>query len=238
VAVVHSFLTPVSFSDIPTPFPIVPISEQQAAAEEAMKNIAAEFRQRYPALTIHERVVYGDIVDSIAEYAREWSPLLVVIGNDFENGAMWFENSTLSALRNLPYAVLAVPAEATFAPVSNICFAYNYKLPVETAALQQLRNIVSVTNARLDIINVSDEADQSGVITAAVNEVLSSCSPQFHHLRETNVDSAIQNYVLSSHTDWLAVIPHKHSFFERLLHKSHTQSMLHKSRVPLLALHG
>ena len=78
---------------------------------------------------------------------------------------------------------------------------------------------------------------ESSVKSREIHRLLSELNPRYHFIDNPDTDTAMKNFAATSNMDWLAIIPHKHSFFERLFHKSHTVEMIHNSRIPLIALH-
>jgi nucleotide-binding universal stress UspA family protein len=242
IIVVHSFIVPVAFSD--TPMPVMPIDDSKQIAEERMKKELNELRASFPDLDLVGKIMYGDIVDSLQEYIEdEVQPWLIVLGNSGtgEESALWLGSTALSALKNLPYPVVAIPAGVTYKGVQKICFACDYKHVTGHLPTQQLLDIVDHTKAELHVLNV-DHNDkgvdaETPLETEELHQYLKPANPQFHYVDDANTDEAINAFVQSNHMDWLVVIPHKHSFFEGLFHKSHVKAMVRMSQVPIVALH-
>jgi nucleotide-binding universal stress UspA family protein len=240
VVVMHTFILPVAFNDVP--MPVIPIDEARQTAEDSINSFVRELQQAYPGLSITGKVSYGDITDSLQEYAEETHPALVVIGNSNEEGmSFWWGSNMLSALKNLPCPVVAVPLTSTYSGVKNICFACDYKDISERIPADQLIEMVKSTGAQLHILNVSHDNKNFAVETplesSILHELLGSASPIYHYADNEDVDTGIQNFIEGNNMDWLVVMPHKHSFLAGLFHKSHTSSMARMSHVPLVAIH-
>jgi len=253
VVVLHSFIIPVTFSDIPmTVMPVMPVSDEMLIAEKSMDDLIGKLKLVHTGIDISGKVVYGDIIDGIEEQTEAQLPWMIVMGNsDAGDSASWFGNAVAKALRTLPYAVLVVPPDAAYKPVKKICFASDYKYGIDVVIANQLTNIVTQLNAELHILNISSDSDQqnetagnAGVgeklpepVEHNINAGLLAAQPQYHLVAGTNVDEAIQKFTEDNNMDWLLIIPHKHSFFEGLFHKSHTEAMVQKSHIPIVALH-
>lgn len=242
VVVVHSFIVPIAFSD--TPMPVLPIDDSREIAEERMKKELNELKSLFPDVKVVGKIMYGDIVDSLREYLEdEAKPWLIVLGNSGtgEEASLWLGSTALSALKNLPYPVVAVPSELSYSGIRKICFACDYKHVTGHLPSTQLLDVVQHTKAELHILNV-DHNDrgvdpETPLETEELHRYLAPAKPQFHFVDNSHTDEAINKFVEDNQMDWLVVIPHRHSFFEGLFHKSHVKAMVRTSKVPIVALH-
>ena len=240
VDVMHAFILPVTFNDVP--MPVVPIDEARQTAEESIASLVTELQEAYPGLGITGKVSYGDITDCLKEYAADVQPKVVVIGNSSEEGmSFWWGSNLLNALKSLPCPVIAVPLASKFAPIKNICFACDYKDISERLPTGQLTDMVRLTGAQLHVLNVSHLnkgfTPDTPLESSLLHEELAPLAPVYHYSDDEHTDMGIQKFVDSNQMDWLMVMPHKHSFFASLFHKSHTASMAHLSHVPLVSIH-
>ncbi len=239
VIIIHAFMIPVMFSDIPMPGNI--ITDAEAGAEDEMNKLVARMTAAHPGQAIEGRVIYGNLVEALEDYADEKnSPWLVVVGNSRAEGTKWPDSSLLDTLRQLAYPVLAIPPAAAYNPVKNICFAFDNKHKADGMALQQVSSYSNQLNAALHVLNI--QADENGdgpqEINAEAARQLSAASPQYHFVYgASDIDKGIQDFVAGNDIDWLVMIPRKHSFFEGLFHKSHTKAVAHHSHIPILAVH-
>ncbi len=239
--ILHSFIIPVMFSDIPMPGTL--INDAQTDAEEQMKTLTAKISASYPTLAIEGKVIYGSALDGLEELTEaNNSPWLIVVGNS--NAAAdspWPDNGLMDAFRKSAFPVLAVPAGQKYQPVKNICFAFDNKHKGNDAALVQITDLSKHFNATLHVLNIQtggDTAENRQDIDTDAKTGLASANPQYHIVRGAdNIDYAIHNFADSNKIDWLIMIPRKHSFFEGLFHRSHTRSVTHTSNCPILALH-
>lgn len=239
VTVIHSFIIPVVIST-DTPMPAISIDEARNLALERMDSLIAELKRSYTGIDINSHITYGDITDSLEEYTESLKPWLIVIGNSSSNDtSFWPGSNLINALKELPYMVLAVPADANYRPVNNICFACDYQSITERLPTDDLMQLVSKTGAKLHILNVAKDGEHKDGLEEAniLKTILAPASPEYHFIDGQDVDESIQRFVTEKNMDWLIIVPHKHSFFEGLLHKSHTKAMAKMSHIPLMALH-
>lgn len=239
VLIFHSFIVPVTFSD--TPMPVIPIDERQKIAEDRMTELLAQAKAFFPHLEVAGKVIYGDLFDDLEEYIEnENTPDLIAIGNSGD--ASIFPGSTvLDALTQLNYPVLAIPATTVYRPVKKLCFACDFRNVSDLEPFEYIPGLSGLLDAELHVLSVDHnwkQADhESSERSKKIHSILSGAKPQYHFIDDPDTDKAIKNFTETNHMDWLLIIPHKHSFFERLFHKSHTVEMIHQSSIPLIALH-
>lgn len=240
VTVLHSYYIPVAFND--TPMPVMSIDEAKTIAEDGMDRLLAQLKTQYPNLHVNTHISYGDITDSLQEHAEQTRPWLTVVGNSSsEDTAFWPGSNLMNAMKELSHPVIAVPLEARYRPVKKICFACDYKNISELLPAGDLVSLTSQTQAQLHVLNVHkgdrDFGTEAPPEAEALRNMLAAAQPQYHFISSNEVDEGIQHFVVEQDMDWLVIMPHKHNFFDRLLHHSHTKAMARMSHIPLVSLH-
>ncbi len=241
VVIIHSFLFPVMFSDVPMPSNLIEDIENDS--EGQMKITVSNFQQEYPTLDIQGSVIDGDIISALEKYSQQnQEPWLVVLGNSMAMAhAAAIDSIVLSAFRLMKYPVLAIPPNAIFKPVKKICLAFDNKHEGNTTALTQLKDIALALGADLQVLNLQMDGfnrDNMTDIDEDAIKILAPANPHFHVIYDvSNIENAIADFAKKNNIDWVILIPRKHSFFEGLFHKSHSTAMAHHSRIPLVALH-
>ncbi len=241
VVIIHSFLFPVMFSDVPMPSNLIGDVENDSEAQ--MKITVSNFQQLYPSLDIQGTVADGDIISALEKYSEQNNkPWLVVLGNSMAaEHASSIDSIVISAFRLMKYPVLAIPRGATYTPVKKICLAFDNKHEGNTTALIQLKDLALAFGADLEVLNLQVDVFNRDNMTDIDEEAITTlapANPHFHVVYDvSNIEAAIADFVEKNSVDWLIMIPRKHSFFEGLFHKSHSTAMAHKSRIPIVALH-
>ncbi len=240
VTVVHSYIIPVAITD--NPMPVMPIEEGRKIAEDGMAELISRLQAYYPDLSITGHITYGEITESLNEYAKGVQPAMIVVGNSTtDDTAFWLGSNLLSELRNLSYPVLAVPPGVKFGTVNKICLACDMKHVAEDLPGSQLVDLVQMTGASLHVLNVDHDNRNFGTETpleaAALHELVKSANPVYHYIDNADVEEGIKSFTETNNVDWLVVTPHKHSFFERLFQKSHTKEIIKKVTIPIVSLH-
>ena len=240
VLILHSYIIPVMFSDVPIPSTLA--TDAQNDAEKQMKNLVKDLTQTFPELKIKGRVVYGDTVGILDDYEKHTKPLLIVVGNSIAGDkTTWLDNTLREEFKKLKYPVLAVPPHMDYKPVQKICFAFDNKHAGNDIALEQLTNLTAALKAELHVLNTLPDVhsqDNNADIDRGAKKQLSAANPHYHFLFDVqDIDGTIQDFVEKNKMDWLVMIPRKHSFFEGLFHKSHTKTVTQNSHIPIVALH-
>jgi nucleotide-binding universal stress UspA family protein len=239
VAVLHSFVFPIMFSEVPLPPALM--TDAQKDAEQQLEKLLWDIRSAYPGITINGKVIYGDIIDTVEEFSSDnVTPWLVVVGNNSGEHGTWPDSTLVAALKQLPYPVLAVPPETQYKEVQKMCFAFDNKPGANEQAMIQLVALARQFNAELHVLNAQPDVlnrDNIPDIDQAVQKTLEPVAPKYHILYGVNIDDAIKDFTEKNDIGWLVLLPRTYSFFEGLFHKSHTKSIVHHSIVPILALH-
>jgi nucleotide-binding universal stress UspA family protein len=236
--VIHTFIMPVMFTDIPVPNNFV--NNAQNDSESQLQQLLKDLDGRYPDLVIRGKAVYGDVVDAINGPVEEKTePWLVIIGNNNKQEAISIDSTLMETLKHAKYPVLAVPPGAVYTGVKNICFAFDNNHKGSEKALAQLTVLQQELQAQLHILIARPDVqnhDNNANINEASRTLLAPANPQYHFRYDTSIENTIMTFIDEQHTDWLAVMPRRHSFFDGLFHKSHSKAMAHEVRIPILSL--
>ncbi|MDJ1506436.1 universal stress protein [Xanthocytophaga agilis] len=87
-------------------------------------------------------------------------------------------------------------------------------------------------------VQLAESGSSEKVVSARQywQEQLKELRPEFTNLYEENIPEAIEREIFTYGADLLVMLPHHHTFFQRLLEKSNTEQMLFRIHIPLLAL--
>jgi nucleotide-binding universal stress UspA family protein len=240
VVLLHSFMIPVTFSD--TPMPIMPVDEGKEIAEERMDELVNSLRQSHQEITITSKIMFGDIVDCIEEYAEKETPLMIFLGNSGSGESnLWLGSNVLSALKSLAKTVVAVPKDASYKKPEKVCFACDFKHIADDFQSENLVSLLQAVGGQLHVLNVDHQnknySSDTPLESTALHRVLAPLNPVYHYVEKENIEEGIQEFIEANHMDWLVIVPHKHSFFESLFHKSHTKAIMKMVHIPLVAIH-
>lgn len=238
---VHSFMIPVTFHE--TPMPVIPVDEGRRAAEEAMKKLLDELVETYPGLKISGRVSFGDLIDTMEEISQEISPIMVVVGNSSDTETpFWLGSNLITAMRQLPFHVVAVPTGQPYRRVQHICMAWDLAEEPEKFPVKALQEIARYTGASLEILSIGPREFGGRENREALMAALDPLKPALYVLDSTDVEEGIfahlsQGGTFGKKPDWLLVAPQKYGFFQSLWHKSHTKALVRTCPIPMVAIH-
>jgi len=239
LTIIHSFVFPVMFSDIPLPASLINETENDLDAQ--MKKLVDSLKLSYPNLDIQGIIVDGDLINALEEYTKKTQePWLVVLANSNTGEYNTWESNMIAAFKHLKYPVLAVPPGVTYKPVKKICLAFDNRHTGNDLAFTQLKDISLALNANLQVLNAQTDVlnrDNLPITDEQAQIILAPANPHFHVVYDVNIDTAIETFINENNVDWLVMIPRKHSFFEGLFHKSHSKSVTHHAHIPVVALH-
>ncbi len=241
VMILHSFIIPVTFSDIPLPGSV--INDTQDEAEEFLASEVSRFEEIYPEISIKGKIIYGSTVDAIDELTEECGePWMIIVGNSTtEENHTWLDSTVLDAMKNSEYPILTIPPGVKYKSIKKICFAFDNQQSGIEQALKQIVVLTETLNAELHVLNVQkDVHNQDNVpdINGGARIVLDKVNAHYHIIFDSgSVDKAIDDFTNSNKFDLLIIIPRKYGFFENLMHKSHTNNIAHFTHIPVMALH-
>ncbi len=187
------------------------------------KNILERTGNKIP---VNSHQVSGLIENEIIKMCDYQNPLAIVMATKGTSIKVQFfiGSITVYLSKNLKYPVIVVPRNASYKPINKIVLATDlenlYDLPVE-----KISNIVSMFNAKLDIVHVYKTDGKFDVMTSRISELtnyLKALNPQFHFIKNKNVYNAITDFAKKNAADLILTFPKKHAFF----HKSESKELI------------
>jgi nucleotide-binding universal stress UspA family protein len=241
IIVMHSVVIPIMFSDIPIPGTFIIDAENEAQAH--MNSLVELLAGDFPGVKIEGKVAVGSTLDTVNEYLETvGSPFLIVVGNSSKSDSrIWPESILLDEVSKLKFPVLAIPEDYTWKSASKLCFAYDSLHIYSPQEVGRINSIAKSLNGNLHVVNVQAEEIDTQAIEALSNDICNNLSvpKEMVHVitGSKNIDNSILDAIEKINSDWLIMVPGKHSFFEGLFHKSHTNKILHSCPIPILAIH-
>ncbi|MEI8278854.1 MAG: universal stress protein [Bacteroidota bacterium] len=209
-------------------------------AESKMDDTALWVKLHYPGVFMRNKVVIGDIIETLKEQIISEHPACIILGTTGEFADVWaWDSVELNALTKLTVPVLAVPGHMPYSKMKRICFACDYKHVNEHTPIDTIQMFLNFTHAELHVVHVStpDEAtDTAQQAETKLRRMLEKLHPVFHTLHNSHVDEAIGHFVEEQHIDCLMVIPQKHGLWNSLFNRSHTKGLAKMNLLPVMAL--
>lgn len=211
-------------------------------AQEAMESLERKINKHLGGKQIATTEIReGSVISHLADYCKDHPTDLVVMGSSgvSAGGRFFLGSQALSAIKRLPVPVLIVPPKTKFAGMNAIGLATDL-VEVETSLpVQSIRNIVRALHGKLFLGYVTNWYDYDPSINSEIaktERLFGSDDVHVRIIQDEDVEDGIHKFCRMDKLDLLILVPHRHAFFERLLHSTHTAKLLAEPIVPMLFL--
>jgi nucleotide-binding universal stress UspA family protein len=232
----HAYMLPTPVSDVP--YMMVTADETQHENEAHLKKEANHLSHTY-GVQVERLVRIGIASDEIKELTKEQGIDLIVMGMKGAGGLdKIIGSTTTSVIRKAKTPVLIIPHEAGFKPIQHITYASDFSYPTNSRLFNPLLQVMEKTGARAHILHVHKETvKQEELPTKLDTERLFGGYPHdFESITNNSVTQGISDYLQHHNSEWLVMVAHAHTFFERIFSKSRTATMAYETNIPLLVL--
>lgn len=191
-------------------------------------NISYKIIKGYP----FERVV--------ANFAHHNDISLIIMGTKGAAGLkkILIGSNATAVINNCDIPVITIPEFARFKSLKNMVYATDLtNLIAEMNSLVPLAKLFDSTIHILHVISSKSETkiDKNKIITDLVSKINYS-KITFHILINDDITVGIDEYIVETKADMLAMFTHNLTFFERLFGKSVTRKIAFQSWIPLLTM--
>ncbi len=233
VLLLHVYQLPVPLTEYPVM--VVSAEEIRKGVEEGLQKAKEEAQAVSAGVVFRAESRLGDIAAGIEEACKEHNPFAVVVGTKDLSGfeRFLFGDVTTSLIKSCSHPVIAVPEGARPEAPKNIVLATDL-LSAEDIPVDTIVAIAKVLGAALAIVHV--EPNESKHYPEELVAAFADVNATYHAIKEEDVAEGLKKFVERNNMDLLVVLPHKHSLYERLFFKGHTQSILHTVPVPVMSL--
>ena len=215
----------------------------QKESKEGLVKQTEELVSAFPGITLSWQSHYGDLAKVVNKLSESETYDYTIIGT---KGASSFENflvgsNTLNVVKTVKMPLMVIPTEISYKEISKIALATDYQHTDQIEVMKPLVDLAELTKAELLIVNVRNADDETNYEEAMegfnLHNVLEGIDHSFHTKQHDRVVTGIEEFVDEQNVDVLTMVAHKHSFFERLFHKSITKQVSMFASTPLLIIH-
>jgi len=188
-------------------------------------------------ITPTTEVVEGNTTPSILAYAEKMGIDLIVMGTKGSGGLsnMILGSITRKFLQVSDIPVMAINPETRYRlPDNSVLLALDASGIHNVKSVKLLKTICTLSDNSVDVIHVSDQ--NSNLSAEVLAPGLKDCIRKFEILSGSDPVMEIKKYAEANNTGIIAMVSHRHSFWERLFTDSNTISELNVSNVPVLVL--
>lgn len=237
--IVNSFVEPKATTN-------VVVSMNDLLRKESIKGLKVlehSLTEQFPSISLDSRSLYGSIASVIEQITLDEKVYCVVAGTKGLSALERFVmgSSTLDIIKNVKLPVLLVPEGSAFHSIERVALAADYHHMEQVQFLSPLIDIISEQDAELKIVHVhtSNETlnDDEASEDMKLHNMFLTLKHEICSELNTDVVLGILAFTERNEIQMLAMIARKHTFFDRLFHKSITKEMTKLSRLPYLVLH-
>ncbi|QEC42004.1 universal stress protein [Pseudobacter ginsenosidimutans] len=234
----HAYMLPTPVSEVP--YVMVTADEMQKENEALIKKEADQLHDTYK-IEVEWLVQIGIASDEIKQLAKDKNSDIIVMGMKGAGGLdKIIGSTTTNVIRKVKVPVLVIPDKATYQPIQHITYAYDLNDPSGPALFQPLLDLAASYQSRFSLLHVqspSEAKENSGAGKTALEAIFNGRQVTWVTTEDSSVTRGISEYLLQHPAELLAMIAHRHNFFERVFSKSHTTAMAYETSIPLLILH-
>lgn len=236
----HVYQAPVIYSEVPV---AVNTEEMLSDANKEIIRIKNEIsNQLNKKISIETEVREGVFFSELEKVCEKINPYTVVMGCQGTTAAerLILGGHAIHAAKYLNWPLITVPVNVKFSMIKKIGFACDFDNVIETVPVDEIKNLMKDFKAELHILNTGKKTEfnpdtvfQSGML----QEMMEGVKPNYHFITNSNIDEGIIEFAEQNNIDLLIVLPKRHGFIDKLIHKSHTKQLVLHSHVPVMALH-
>lgn len=151
-----------------------------------------------------------------------------------------FGSNTIEMIRKTTIPLLIIPEYYVYKIPIKFGYGTDYKKLNDYSILDTVKEIVINHYSKLNIVNVHENTSPLADSTLAEEQTLEEVFKEIPHsfMDQDNHDvvKGLQFFIHEQRIDFLILIARKHSFLERLFHRSVTQELSQSIKVPLMVL--
>jgi hypothetical protein len=126
--------------------------------------------------------------------------------------------------------VLAVPKDTVQSNIQNIALAVDDTSIEKHKPFMQL--LTRQTGAQMHIVHVKLHREDALQTQGLFQEL----NPQHHTVTNEDFIAGMEEFLNTNDIELLVIMPHEHSWMERVFFKTHTAELLEKIRIPILSV--
>lgn len=185
----------------------------------------------------------GNFLDIMKGLVSQENIDMIVMGTAGATGAkeIFMGSNTIKAIKNIDLCpIISVPQKYEYEEPEQIAFATDLKRHFNIIELNCLRELQLLHNFKIRIIHVKEEYILDSIQQhnmEAFKQYFEPDSISFEEiLTDTNVATAINDFVEDQKINMVCLVNYEHSFIEKLTHEPIIKKMSFHSSVPLLIL--
>jgi nucleotide-binding universal stress UspA family protein len=238
VLLFHAYSLPI----VPSPdaLILVPTAAEWNKDNEDLLKIEVARLRRKTNVEIGYKAVMGLAVDEIKEEEKKAEFIVMGITGAGALSETILGSITTATLKKISKPVIVIPEHVHYKNPERIVLASDLDPLKNAKILDKLNALVAQFKSVIYIVNVKEKKDELTVANAIAEVQLDTTLKDVEHFyyypENENPVEGINEFVKAKKADMVAVVPHHHTFVERLFHRSFSKKMAFHTHVPLLVL--
>jgi nucleotide-binding universal stress UspA family protein len=239
----HSYYVPVPATDVP--LAIVSGHEVKQAAEKSLRKLESNYINKYPGMLFDGKVSEGFPEMEISNTAKKLECDLIIMGTMGAGGLkeIFIGTNTARVIEDSVCPVISIPESARMNGVRKIVFAANYGND-DFSNVFNLIDFARLYNSEIVLLHVStgktdiafDHTELDG-FRRQVESESSYSNLSVKVLESDDIYSAINQFLVESKADMLAINMRNRTFVQKLGGRSMTKKMAYHTNIPLFVFH-
>ncbi|ALJ00138.1 universal stress protein [Rufibacter tibetensis] len=226
------------------------LDDQRRVSSDKLHGLSLHLQSLFSASggftsSIDTRVQEAFLADAMERLVHEEGFDFVVLGTTGGGNTLeeiLIGSNTESVISQVKCPVLAIPSNATYPDIHRIVYASDYQ-PEDARALGQVIGLATVFQAEVEVVHVSKKAGSEDTQKAQgfiqqVSDQLGGFPIAFHEIVHEEEDTGLKDYLSKTHSNMLAILKKKRSFFKNLFGMSLAEKLTYQTKLPLLVLHA
>lgn len=184
----------------------------------------------------------GDAENSILKIAEEKNADFIIVGmKKCLPGFRKIFGSTVTQLaKNPAFPLMIIPEHAKFSIPGKILYATDLDDVNNLQPVSHLQFVSQLFTSSIAIVKVLHENEvdkfESGEISPELRDTLKVIDANVQYPVDDDIRHALHELIIKANFNMLVMVPHQHSWIERLFTKSMIKEMIFHTAIPLLIL--
>ena len=174
----------------------------------------------------------GFTIEKIIELSKDYD--LIIMGSTGESNFLnkFFGGISSEVAVKAHCPVLLVPRGVTYSPLKNIIYACDFD-GVDESIMQKVVEFAKRYNAKLHFVHIQNKDKEFDFKIENVHGI----EYTINIVEAESVKEGLSSFIESHDVDLVIMATKKRSFWQQIIHKSHTKEFALNSKVPLLVYH-
>jgi nucleotide-binding universal stress UspA family protein len=194
----------------------------------------------HKSLNITHEAISGDLINVVDDIETALDVDLIVLGTKGASGIkeVLIGSNAQQVVYHSKSSVLVIPEQASAFSFNNIALASDLTL-VEEKKFNTFVSLCKKYHAKITVVSVESAntiTENESINKQQLVEILSGIDHQFHMIKNDDITNGINSFVEENHSNILALISKKYSFFENIFHKSITNKLACHTKIPIFVM--